>query len=711
MSASASKVANLHIAKSFQLDVGDPILYGKYKNKKGIIKGFRTDEKSGDPIVIVEPFPNESGRKQDQELKLFKIRYDQARADAAEQEKTAGIFEAPPGLLETYLKWAIPVYAGHVLHRAELARQSLMDDLKPIKEALDDLERSLRSVTRMVQSLSEGEVAQWTLYHHRQGVVLTSKIGVKHWGFGIKGEPRYIMTASDKRITFKKYSSPKSYEDTLAWVRARFAANMARLDSSLQYARRNPQEDGPGLVEATLLVKEARKYASKDKAYKTQAKTTIPISDKDLTSWRYWSTALDGIRKTHALLAEALTKAADDTKALYMWLDPYTVANSAAKYFGLDPARDIAPDEARKAARRPFNESDVLTILKRAGWTEINAALVFQGHQSRGGVWFEHKRLLEVDVPYWGRPQNVEQFKESLAEIERIARHEFQHVGQDMLKNLLGAKEELGLPSQSIRDMSRTPVGLPRDMKPGNPFQKLLRDDHAVQDVEFYTRLADEIGRFVRTTRHIPKDQWREAMRVWVAASPESQFNVGTQRIFRTREFFSALKRRQQGKWKKAVSEFVKGVNEAGVRIPSVNRVASLHLAQEALLPIMDPLFNVREFCKQLILLEDHLQIDGKRCLDCIRKHILAAEALAEEAISLDPHRRHYKVLQPLPAKMRVVWKLVQDKRYLEAAWACRKVRKPLMLLCSSVRVASEHLRLQRDYGAEETDGSPSIEA
>jgi len=57
-------------AKEFKVDIGTLVLYGKYKNKKGRIKGFTKDPK-GNPIVIVEPIPK--GRKQDKELQLFRI--------------------------------------------------------------------------------------------------------------------------------------------------------------------------------------------------------------------------------------------------------------------------------------------------------------------------------------------------------------------------------------------------------------------------------------------------------------------------------------------------------------------------------------------------------------------------------------------------------------------------------------------------------------
>ena len=35
------------------------------------------------------------------------------------------------------------------------------------------------------------------------------------------------------------------------------------------------------------------------------------------------------------------------------------------------------------------------------------------------------------------------------------------------------------------------------------------------------------------------------------------------------------------------------------------------------LLDIFNPMFNVKEVCKELVLLEDHLIADGKHCPDC----------------------------------------------------------------------------------------------
>lgn len=112
------------------------------------------------------------------------------------------------------------------------------------------------------------------------------------------------------------------------------------------------------------------------------------------------------------------------------------------------------------------------------------------------------------------------------------------------------------------------------------------------------------------------------------------------------------------------------------------------------LLPIMEPAYNLREICKQLILLEDHLFHPRKRCLDCIRKHLLTAEALAEEAVTLDVDGSTRESTDGLADQIREFWNAVQDVpeedgSYIEVAQAVRDLRKGLVAQCYGVRVAS----------------------
>lgn len=98
------------------------------------------------------------------------------------------------------------------------------------------------------------------------------------------------------------------------------------------------------------------------------------------------------------------------------------------------------------------------------------------------------------------------------------------------------------------------------------------------------------------------------------------------------------------------------------------------------LLPVMNPLFNMREVCKQCILLEDHLFQTKKRCNDCIKKHCLTIEGLLEEAITLDKENKHGLDKLGLPDKFRAIEKrFLQGDDPVNVAQSIRQIRKPLM--------------------------------
>lgn len=105
------------------------------------------------------------------------------------------------------------------------------------------------------------------------------------------------------------------------------------------------------------------------------------------------------------------------------------------------------------------------------------------------------------------------------------------------------------------------------------------------------------------------------------------------------------------------------------------------------LLPIFEPNHNFREICKQLVLLEDHLCHPRKRCQDCIRKHFVTAEALAEEAVSLAGSDGRERVLAgALSETLRNLGVDYAAKRVSSETTAAevRKIRKPLLKMSYS---------------------------
>ena len=99
----------------------------------------------------------------------------------------------------------------------------------------------------------------------------------------------------------------------------------------------------------------------------------------------------------------------------------------------------------------------------------------------------------------------------------------------------------------------------------------------------------------------------------------------------------------------------------------------------KTLLPVLDCRFNLREICKQSILLEDHLTHKEKRCKDCCVKHFLAIEGLCEEAVSLDKDGKQSKDLESLPERIRAIqkkWFENPEKNAHECAQDLREIRK-----------------------------------
>lgn len=101
----------------------------------------------------------------------------------------------------------------------------------------------------------------------------------------------------------------------------------------------------------------------------------------------------------------------------------------------------------------------------------------------------------------------------------------------------------------------------------------------------------------------------------------------------------------------------------------------------------MEPQFNLREVAKNMILLEDHLFHEGKRCQDCIFKHCLTIEALLEEGITLDKKNEVREQLMNALGEFRSIFRdLVQavqadqmdDAKCAELAQRLRRIRKPL---------------------------------
>ena len=115
---------------------------------------------------------------------------------------------------------------------------------------------------------------------------------------------------------------------------------------------------------------------------------------------------------------------------------------------------------------------------------------------------------------------------------------------------------------------------------------------------------------------------------------------------------------------------------------------------KHSIYPVMNPLFNLREIAKQLILLEDHISHREKRCPDCILKHSYTVEALIDECICLDKKMNYCSITADLNNRYHEIAKILEEaivKKNLSNDVLCplaqkiRYLRKPLVKLSAGM--------------------------
>lgn len=105
------------------------------------------------------------------------------------------------------------------------------------------------------------------------------------------------------------------------------------------------------------------------------------------------------------------------------------------------------------------------------------------------------------------------------------------------------------------------------------------------------------------------------------------------------------------------------------------------------LAPLMEPEFNMKEVTKNMILLEDHLFHDDRRCPDCVRKHCLTIEAYLDEAFSLDKAGKYTDVLESTSRQFQPISESIlvccsqglQSSKCMSLGQRLRLVRKGIM--------------------------------
>lgn len=150
-----------------------------------------------------------------------------------------------------------------------------------------------------------------------------------------------------------------------------------------------------------------------------------------------------------------------------------------------------------------------------------------------------------IDAGIKAKKSPVELFNNAVREMQVTARHEMQHFSQTVASLLTSGSfsKQYGLPSTKTSPFEKGTYdvsGVAKDQKPGPVKPHEMREDpsygkhpdaekavmlkHPLRDIEYQTRLADEVASFKEVTRLIPVGLRNRAIKIWTSELSEPLF-------------------------------------------------------------------------------------------------------------------------------------------------------------------------------------------
>jgi carbonic anhydrase/acetyltransferase-like protein (isoleucine patch superfamily) len=224
----------------------------------------------------------------------------------------AGLFEAPPRVLKAVEDWAMSVYAGHVLALVEKQIDTKPDDTE---KRLAQTQKYLQGLlTEKMDKMDPGDLLRIPAGRNTD-VVLKMPLDTEWHGYQDhfqvvtvkKGQrPKFPRSPDDGASKYDPevvgyYKAEDNWENDrddflVSLEEPAMAGNKVEailrrgLETYSKEVRQNVRQNmnPTRLVELELMRREAKKFTSKSKSYKSKARTTLPI---DLSGWKY----LDGM--------------------------------------------------------------------------------------------------------------------------------------------------------------------------------------------------------------------------------------------------------------------------------------------------------------------------------------------------------------------------------------------------------------------------------
>ena len=436
-------------------------------------------------------------------------------------QRLAGVLEAPPAMHAAIMEWIAAV----------LAANKIQDAQKQLDRARTSFPQEAVNKLKAAAKAFQADLT-WKNY---------TPLHESLWLFGHPGT-RWSIKDFQKLTPEKREALDKRASELLKHIEERLKEIGEGYEASV--------------AKATAALREAEKY--RQPGVDPLTDFSIKQFPVDLQGWRYDSAVLRG----------QIKNTIEKGKVEYRELYESMVSHGVSDKEWLDRMREMA-----ESGR---------------GYDHITVELTLQT-SDYSAHWAPAQRRMAITVPRGSSPGIVVLLNKTL-------RHELQHFAQSYLAFALGREWNVRTPGTPARGIQtpeykqhydpKSPQHDPKSPEVVKIYQSLKSkgvdvskvDWHALDDIEFYTRLADTIEDFQHQwSAHGSPKILNHAIRLWTAAvqlppramvhamgkyeqAIEQLGGYEVVRAFKTDSFFLALRKRAPAKWRKAVSEFIKAV-------------------------------------------------------------------------------------------------------------------------------------------------------
>lgn len=415
--------------------------------------------------------------------------------------------------------------------------------------------RAVQSKLVALESLSQS-AREMTRYQPLQRALERLKANPTSWdAYKDVYEESWVFGHPGTRWSIKDFQKPTP-ERTAALI-ARVNALIAQREERIE-AERQAQEAQIERLERE--VADLRRYLRPGVEYQPGEAEVTRRFPVDLTGWRYGNAELERRLQEHV-----------KAKAREM----------------ITVLEGLAPGDLKEQLLATYRRQ----LDTGAGYYDaIKVTLSDKAEKGYRAYWQPVLQQLRIVLPVGATPHDLDGLSEAL-------RHELQHFAQSYLTAVLGqdpadtSKLPAGVPSRRIRtpqfrqEMEPSHPSYGKDPKVQEALQQLREqgfdprriDFHSLDDLEFFTKLADSAASFRKALAHAGPGPADVAFKLFVGAisNPNrmsfrttEEWHEAVEKLggydfvkwFDTNSFFATLKRHALPKWRKAVGEMAKAV-------------------------------------------------------------------------------------------------------------------------------------------------------